>query len=38
VETGAVSDSLACFWDPFTPTGMSGPALIGGEAPNVIET
>lgn len=28
---GAVSDSFACFRDPFLPTGLPCIALIGGE-------
>ena len=28
LEMGAVSDSFACFWNPFTPTRLPHPALI----------
>lgn len=28
VESAAVSDSLACLWDPFSPTGLPHPALM----------
>lgn len=31
-----VSDSFACHWDPFSPTGLLFPALIGGIVPNLI--
>lgn len=35
---GDVSDSLACSWDPFFPTGLPRPALIGGFVPSLIVT
>ena len=28
VRVGSVSDSFACSWDPFSPTGLPSPALI----------
>ena len=32
----AVSDSSACFWDPFPPTGLPHPSLIRGFVPALI--
>lgn len=34
----SVSDSFACFWDPFPPTGLPYPALIWGDVSNFTIT
>lgn len=33
---GAISDLFACFGDPFLPSGLPPPALIGGSVPSPI--
>ena len=35
---GAISDLFACFGDPFLPSGLPPPALIGGYVPRPIAT
>lgn len=34
LEAGAVSDSLANFWDPSPPTGLFCPIFLGGVVPS----
>lgn len=38
VGTGAVCDSLVCFWDPFPLARLPHPALIRRHAPSLIAT